>query len=323
MIKIKTINSQVDIREDFFENFKRYRVIDQTACYLGDGTNRYYNPKRTNMSARYSGSNYNYLEIAQLLDSALNKKKGTKVVVISLGCGSCQLDKEVLQHLQKKGNDFSFFGVDSSMDMLYKAKRVLNDITFEAHLICANFGTSKFRKELDHIVGEYDIGIYLFSGNTLGNLNQSYIADILKNILRTGDYLLLDIAGFETISTTVQAKMFKRYKSYLDNSADAKFYLGPLKYLGVPENNGELVLKVTEDNETQAQVFTFGFKVNTLTEFKLEEEDISLSPNEYVELHHVLIYDLDKLAKFLETKKFKKKKHMIGSFMNQLLLQRQ
>ncbi len=323
MTQIKTINSEADIREDVVENFKVYRVIPQTACYIGDGTDRYYNPKRTNMSARYSGSNYNYPKIAQMLNAALTTKKGGRIVVISLGCGSCEIDKAVLERLHKMGHDFSFFGVDSSMSMLYKAGEVLEDASFETDLICANFGTSKFKKGLGRIVGQYDVAIYLFSGNTLGNLNQSYIGDVLKNILRKGDYLLLDVAGFETVSSVVQAKMFKRYKGYLNNPADAEFYLGPLKELGVPESNGKLTLKVTEDDETQAQVFTFGFKVNTLTEFKLEEEEIGLSPNEHVVLHHVLIYDLDELTNFLETKRFKVKDRLIGEFMNQLLLEKQ
>lgn len=323
MIHIKTINSEVEIQKDIIASFKKQRIIDQTACYLNNGKDRYYNPSRTNMQARYSGSKYDYSKMAQLLQGILSEKKGTKTAIISLGCGSCETDKIVLEHLQEMGYNFSFFGADSSMAMLHKANDVLSDVTFECTLICANFGAFNFREELDKIIGDYDLGIYLFLGNTLGNLNQSYIADILKNILQKEDYLLLDVIGFETITTPIQAQLFKRYKGYLSNPADAEFYLGPLKDFGIPVDCGKLVLKTTEDNVTQAQVFAFGFKAHTSISFSLEKEKVSLSPNEYVNLHNVLIYDLGELVKFLRTKEFEIKERLLGNYHNQLLLQKQ
>ncbi len=319
MIQIKTINSQSQIQQDIIKTFKRNRVIDQMACYLGAGTDRYLNPIR----ASASGNKYNYPRIAKLLEDALSQKKDAKVAIVSLGCGSCEKDKIILEDLKKSGHDFSFFGIDSSMNMLYRASDVLNDATFEAHLICADFGASDFKKDLDKIIGKYDVGIYLFLGNTLGNLNQSYIADVLKNTLRTGDCLMIDISGFETITTSIQSKLFQQYKGYLHNPDDAAFCLGPLEDLGIPIDSGKLVLKTEEDDVTRAQVFTFGFKVNTSINFNLGGEESNLSPNEYIDLHHVLVYDLRELIKFLETKKFKIKDQLIGDFRNQLLLQKQ
>lgn len=325
MTRIKTIHSELEIQKEIIKELKKNRVIDQTAFYLDNGTTRYYDPNRTNMSTLHSGGKYDYAKIAQLLHGVITKSsgRGTKVAIVSLGCGSCQVDKEILQHLQKMGSDFSFFGVDSSMSMLYKAGSVLNDVTFKVSLICANLGTLSFRTELDSVIGDHDIYIYLFFGNTFGNLNQGYITDILKGILNPGDHLLLDIVGFETVTTQIQAKLFQRYKGYLDNPADADFYLGPLENFGVPVDHGRLVLKITEDSATQAQVFAFGFKVQTPLNFTLEGEEVGLSPNEYVDLYHVFIYDLSKLNKFLEIKKFKLEDQIIGDFHNQLLLQRQ
>ena len=319
MVQISTIHSEVEIYKSIVKKFKQERVTDQTAFYLNERADIYYNPDK-----KFAGEQYDYSKITRLLENILAKKKGSKVVIVSLGCGNCEKDKIVLEHLQERGyNNIRFFGVDSSMAMIQKACNVLNNTPFEAHLICADFGALGFKKELDNIIGNYDIGIYLFFGNTFGNLHQGYIADVLKSILSTGDYLLLDIIGFKTITTTIQAKLFQRYLQYNENPADVKFHSGPIKALGVPEDCGKLTLEVTTDPATQARVFKFGFKVHTLTTLNLEEEEVNLSSNGRIHLIHILVYDLHKLTKFLEERSFKLKEQVTGKFLNQLLLQKQ
>lgn len=317
MIHINTFVSEAAVWTSIVEGFRKSRVVEQKACYLGAGLERYYNPNRTS-----SGDKYNYAEVTQLLAKILTDKKELNVAVVSLGCGSCETDKVILQQLHEAGYSFSFFGVDSSMAMLYKACEVLDDVTFEARLICADFGLPDFKEELDKITGDCDIKICMFFGNTLGNLDQSYIADILKNILNTGDYLLLDVSGFETITDSIQAKLFVRYRGYIDNPADGAFYLGPLSDFNIPVQGGKLTLSITEDEATSAQVFKFGFKANNSTDFVLDGMELNLTPNEHVELHHILIYDLNKLAKFLESKKFTLQDKVGGDFTTQLLFKR-
>lgn len=318
MIQVRPINSEMEIQKDVVKNFKRRRTVNQTAFYLDSGADHYYNPDK-----KFSGEQYDYHKITQLLENILVKKKSEKIVIVSLGCGSCEKDKIVLEHLQEKGyNNIRFFGVDSSIAMIQKATSVLDEATFDANLICADFGVAGFKEGLNKIIGHYDIGIYLFFGNTFGNLNQSYIADVLRNILHEGDYLLLDIIGFEEITTTIQASLFQRYLGYLDNPADVKFSLSPFDTFGIPKDCGKLTLQVTTDAVTQARVYLFGFKVETSTDFNIEREAFNLAPNEEVSLHFIMIYDLNELNKFLKTKKFEVKEKIIGKFLNQLLLEK-
>lgn len=318
MIQIKNFISDVAVRQTISEGLEVDGVINQMAFYLGKGADLYYDPLKAG-----SAEKYDYFKIAQLLEKVLADKKGLKVAVVSLGCGNCEKDKIILEHLQEMGYNVAYFGVDSSITMLNKAKeRVLKDITFEAHLICANFGAFNFKKELNNLLKDYEVKIYLFMGSTLSNLRQTYIANKLKSILHTGDYLLLDIGGFETITSLVQARLFQRYRGYLTSPPEVDFFLAPLKALGVPRDCGRLILKVDKDSATQAQVFIFGLKISTEKDYYFEDEEITLSPNEYIRLYHILIYDLKELVKFLETKKFTLKDQVIGDFMNQLLLER-
>lgn len=315
---IKTLVSEVAIWEEIIKSFLKNRVIEQTAFYLGKGADHYYSPNKTS-----SGDKYNYPKIAQLLENVLTPKKGAKTAIISLGCGNCEKDKKILEHLQQAGYPFSFFGIDSSMAMLQKAGATLNDVAFETQLICADFGALSFRKDLDKIIGEYEVKIFLFLDNTFGNLNQSHIANVFDNMLHPGDHLLLDVAGFKTITTLTQANLFKRYLQYVENPFEIEFRLGPLKALGIPEENGKLTLEIAIDDATKARVFTFGFKITRFTIFELEGETIKLSDNERIHLIYILIYDLDKLTQFLEERDFKLQNQVIGEFVNQLLFKKQ
>lgn len=326
LVTLRTINSEVEIWKSVIKNFKQYRTVNQTAFYLGAGADRYYHPK-VDTCLKFS-KDFDYPAIARLLHDILAKTKGLKVTIVSLACGSCEKDKSVLEYLHELGYDISFFGVDSSMAMLKKASKVLHGITFNAQLICADIGAFHFKKELDRIIGEYDVAIYLFFGNTfigniLGNLNQNYMTGILNNIIRPGDYMLLDIVGFKATTPHIQDKLLERYTGYLDNPAEVDFFLGPLKYFGVPEDCGELTLDIRKDPVTQALMPSYGFEVHTSIDFNLDGEEISLSPNEYINLFYILVYDLNELRKFLKTKKFKLKDQRIGDFANQILLQRQ
>lgn len=317
MVDIRTINSEVEVRKDIIKKFKQERIVDQTAFYLDKGADHYYNPNK-----KFSGEQYDYPKLARLIGKIISKKKGKRAAIVSLACGSCKKDKLLLEHLQELGHNISFFGVDSSMAMIKKANKVLSNVTFEANLICADFGAFNFKTELNNIVGDYDLKIYLFFGHTLGNLNQSYMADILKNILHKGDYLLLDVIGFETITVQIQAKLFERYSSYLESPPEMEFFLSPLKTLGIPEDCGELTLEVTTDNATKARLFKFGFKINTLVTFNLEGGEVNSSPDEHISLYHVLVYDLNKLTEFLSIRDFKLKEQVTGKFVNQLLFER-
>ena len=317
MLHIQTINSEIEIRDNIVKNFKQYRTLTQPAFYLGDGAGYYYDSNRLS-----SGDQYNYPKITTLLGNVLAEKKGAKIALVSLACGNCKTDKTILQPLQAAGYSFSFFGVDTSMAMLYKACEVLNDVTFNARLICADVGAFTFKKELNRLMGEYDVVIYMFFGNIVGNLNQNYMTQMLNTMLRPGDYVLLDVAGFKTIPPPIREKLLERYTGYLHNPVEVRFLLYPLTHWGVPDTCGALVLDTQKDPVTRAEVFKFGFKVKNALRFVLEGEEVGLNRNDYIELYDILIYNLDELTAFLEGKNFTLKAQVSGDFINQLLFKR-
>ena len=323
MIRIKTIDSEAAIRKSIVKNFKHYRTVNQTAFYLGEGSDHCYDP-----DVQFSRRKYNYTEIAQTLNSVLAETKALKVAIVSLACGNCSKDKEVLEQIQKAGHTFSFIGVDSSMDMLYKADTVLREATFSAQLVCADIGAFDFKQELERIIGAYDLTIYLFFGNTfigniLGNLNQNYMMGLLNTIVRPGDYMLIDAASFETITPEIEDKILERYTGYLDNLDEVAFFLVHLKTLGVTEDCGKLTLKITKDSATQGQKVTFKFVLHNPMTLTLDKEEITLSPDECIDLFYIVIYDLHKLTSFLEKKNYTLTGQIPGDFYNQLLFQKQ
>ncbi len=323
MTQIKTINSEAGIEDNIIKKFKTERKMDQTAFYLDEGADYYYNYYDPN-TEEPAKQRYDYSKIIQMLQNVLAEHKAAKATVISLGCGACKTDKVILEGLQEAGYDVPLFGIDASMAMLHKADEVLKDVTFEKHLICANFGAPNFRKKLAKITKEYDLKIYLFFGSTIGNLNQGDIADILYNTLRKEDYLLLDVSGFKAITPNIHIKLFKRYHGYLDNSDYMNFLLRPLKALGVPEDCGELTLTKEIDPPTQAHVFKFGFEITSedTVRLNIDDEVVSLSTKEHIALLIIMIYDLRKLVKFLEKRGFEFKEQILGEFDKQLLFQR-
>ena len=72
------------------DNFKRYRNIEQRAFYLDDGALAYYDPdKKFTKEAR---------DVDSVLDSfnEIYKNSKDELAIISLGCGSCEIEKKVL-----------------------------------------------------------------------------------------------------------------------------------------------------------------------------------------------------------------------------------
>lgn len=313
---IRSINSESDVWKKIFNDLREYRVMNQMALYLDAGVDRYYNPNTAFLK------HYDYLKLAQLLARVLIEKQGLSVAIISLGCGSCETDKVLLEHLQEMGYNFSFFGVDSSLRMIRKANDVLHSATFDTHLICANFGAFDFQEELDEIIGHYDVKIYTLFGSTMGNLDQGYIGDTLRDILLPDDYLLLDIGGFKTITYLNKLQLFNRYSEYIDSPYEAEFFLGPLKDFGVPQDIGKLILDIETDHATQAEVFIFKFEIKKSIELTLRKKTVGLTANEQIDVCRILVYDFNELIKFLKKKKFEFKDQLHGEYNNQLLFQR-
>lgn len=317
-IPIQTISSETAIWRNMTQNFRKYRVLDYIAFYLGTGADYYNHPDNL-----FSPQGYDYPKIAQLIADILPKNTAAKTAIVSLGCGSCENDRRILEHLQALGHTMPFVGVDASMAMLHKAQKALEGVTFDTRLLFADFSTEDFEKELNNIVDQYDLRIYLFMGNTLSNFHQSYITNKLSNMLHTGDYLLLDVAGCSEMPFQIHDKVHGRHTDSPANSPEKEFLLHPLKVFGVPEHCGKITLTETDYEAAGAQEVTFGFRVHTSCGFNLEGMEINLYPNDLVELHHVLTYNLTKLARYLEEKNLIVKEKVGGECMNQLLLEKQ
>lgn len=319
------ITSQVDVYKSIVQNLKQHNKINQSAFYTGTLWKSYDVPYIE--FSPVPEEEYEYPATLQWLKTLFEDHEGAKVAVISLGCGACEKEKIVMEQLQKEGYQVPFFGVDTSMELIHRAREAFYRSPVQSCFIQADLGEGYFKKELDRMIGVYDVVIYLFLGNTfisdmLNNPSPKKMTNTLKALIKPGDYMLLNPAGAIKLPHISQNKLLDHYKGYCKNPDARRFLLHPLKVLGISEDCGELTLTIARDDTTGAQVTTFIFRVHTPFRFTLEGEEVILNPNEYIELFCIWFYELESLTVFLEEQNFELKGQVEGAFMNQLLFQK-
>lgn len=301
VVTIRTINSEVEIRKDFHRNFKFDRELDQNAFYLGDGSKFFYNldkdrRKKINYETK-DNENYEILKKNFL-------KKGETLAFVSLGCGDGKHELEMLNRAVAEGYDIAYFGVDSSMSMLNLTRENFQNCKFPVNLICGDFTSDIFHFELRNILKGYSKCLFLFLGNTLANVPQNYIADILRNMLKSDEYLWLDVFSSESTQKN-SGELFERYMKYLENEEYKKFFFNPLIDLNVPVEKGELIVEMRNERSLKSIYFQFQFLVKEKIEFEMEGDIITLLPDDVINLIYTRVYDAEVLIKFFSSRDFK------------------
>lgn len=299
MPSIRTLNEREDIVKDFLRHFQEYKIFKQKAFYFGDGVDHYYDMSAKKMD-EYKKSEERFYSFIRhhCLDT------DQRVALVSLGCGNAQIEHLLMKRMKEDGYDFTFFGVDSSADMIDLAKKTLKKAGLKGELLCADFSSEAFFQTCRKELADFDKRIFTFLGGTLGNVEQSYIADILSDMLQPDDVLWIDVSRREEKTEKNDITLFEYYLAWLENDDNRQFLTKPLHDVGIPLENGELFLQMMNEDDIQALRFVFRFRIQKKTVTSFEGKTVTLLPGNVVDLLTVRTYDPDGLVHFFEERDF-------------------
>lgn len=303
------IISNSDLKKELLEDVMN-RDIEQKFHYLGNGANRYYqwfeSKKKKNLNTYLTPQDYTSFFLKNI---PLSNNK--KIAIISLGCGNSCQEKKLLETLTKENTNFSYFGVDSSSEMLDLAEKNLKDINFNKNFILADITTELFETRMKDLLNNFDQRIFCFLWFTFNNPNQTNITDRLYNLLQNDDFLWLDIGARETINPGDNMRLYWLYEKYLQNEKSMDFYFSPLKQMGVNIKDGKMKLKMISEDVIGTLKFWFYFRMNCNKKFSFENKVLHLWEDQDIDLLYIRIYHLPTLIKFLKSFEFKLVTHKI------------
>ena len=305
MKSFTSLTTEAELKKKFARDV-RDRNIDQKFLYINrQGLKYYYDAVEQDKQGNHP-SQKEYFESLKR-----NIKKDEKIAVVSLGCGNASTEKYALEHLHKNGYDIIYVGVDISHGMVQEAERNLKKIEIEKYFVVTDILTERFKEEIMQITNNCDHKFFSFIGGTLGNVNQTNIADTLCNLLSTDDIILIDVRI--RINTTLEddLKIFNRYSQFLDNNY-TPFIFHPLENIGVPKRSGNLKLKMEKENSVGALLFIFYFQFSEKVIIQLEGEYVHFLPDEEIKLLTIRAYHPKTLKSFFQEHKF----HFIDSTIN-------
>ncbi|MCK5591935.1 MAG: L-histidine N(alpha)-methyltransferase [Candidatus Pacebacteria bacterium] len=287
--------------EKEFAKDVRMRNVDQKFFYIGSLNAEYYyntaNKNKSHLNLKFSDK-----ECFDFLKKQVNTRE--KNVLISLGCGNAGPEKGTLREIAKNNFNFDYVGVDISTPMLNMAQENLKNIKIKKNFIQADFSEESFILGIADLTKDYDKKIVVFGGGTLGNVNQTNIADILYNLLSDDDILLIEVLTRPNLSLESDMKIFNRYAEYIEDEDVINFFFLPLKKIGIPFSSGKIILKTVIEKSVGALLFSFYFKLKEKVVITLRGEKIHLLPDEEIKLPSIRVYQSDTLIKFFEEHDF-------------------
>lgn len=234
-----------------------------------------------------------------------NISKKEKTAIVSLGCGNASREKYALEQMKKNGYDFIYIGVDTSEHMLKMAIENLKEIKIEKKFVQIDITNDGFKDVIAELAGDCDKRMYMFLGGTIGNVNQTNVADVLYNILQKGDSLWVDVRIRPSLSKEDDIKLFKQYSSRLTMPEELSFYFGPLGNIGASIKSGTMGLKVSGEKSVGSLLFIFYFKIQKKIVIDFMGERTHLLPSEEVELFNIRAYHPKTLINFFKEHEFK------------------
>lgn len=301
-------NSEKEIKDDLHWFFKYHRGFEQKAMYFTKGADIFY--QLNQLDKPHVRASFNWEKNYEVLKRLITKKQNEnsskidKTAIISLGCGNGCREKEMLAKLHEEIGGFDYLGIDSSNRMLELAKENLKDEKYNRTYIFGDIGNENLHEKLKDLVKDYSNRIFLLLGNTLGNVPQSYIGDILRNMLVKGDFLWVDVSIRKDLKESTSAKIFERYLNYIADENAVNFISYPLSDFNISKENGELELEMENYKSLNSLNFIFKFVFKKITEVNIDGEISTFLPNDVICLHTIMVYDVDSLVSFFEFRNF-------------------
>ena len=296
MEKIISYVSNKELEKEFAKDV-RVRNVNQKFFYLDKvSAESYYKTAykdRKHLKMQFAGTEY-----FKFLENNIDPKE--KNILISMGCGNAEPEREILKEFLKNNFPFDYIGVDISKPMLNMSKKMLGGVKTTKKFVRADFSEDDFIHGIAGLTKNYDKKIAAFLGLTLGNVNQTNIADILFNVLSEGDLLWIEVLTRPDLSMESDMKIFNRYTAYLKDKDEIKFFFHPLGKIGVPFSSGKLNLKTTQEKSVGALLFTFYFTLKEKVVIDIHNETVHLLPDEEIELLSIRVYQPDTLITFFE-----------------------
>lgn len=292
---VKTITSEAEVKEQFVNELKRRKETNQNAFYLNKGAELFYGARSfaNNLADHYWPFFYKNIP-----------DKNKKIAYISMGCGNGVREKEALKAMYEAGYQFTFFGVDSSVAALELVRQEYVDFEFPKQYLCADFGSPRFREEILDLTKDYDVRVYAFFGGTIGNIEPDYVADIMADMMKPGDYLWIDVYTRRGKTSLDDRKLYELYRDYLDQEAQQDFIFYPSSELGIPRKSGNLFVEMTTKEDLDALLFTIKFAITEKVKVKYRNQRITLLPGNELSLIKILNFDPNGLVKFFEERDF-------------------
>ncbi len=300
MTPINSLVSDLELDKEMIDCLKN-RSLEQKFLYLDDGAKFYYqaySKPTTPLPVDFSAEDYYDLVADQF-------KKKQHFALVSLGCGDASSEKIMLKRLKQEGYHFTYFGVDSSRQMLDLAVNNLAELKIDGQFLCADILSEDFRDEISQLTEKFDCRGFLFLGGTISNVNQTNIIDSLYSVLKKNDFLFLDIRIRNSLDNSEDLQLFNFYASYLTDKDMSQWLITPLRNAGVDSSCGALSLEMVKEKSIGAVLFKFFFLFNKKFVIRLRNEVIHFLPEERVELLHIRAYYPENLSAFFKEHDFK------------------
>ena len=292
--------SETDQKKEFYHNVQN-RHIDQKFLYLDKSsvevyyktTHKHISKKSTDISDKSC-----YTTLKKYI------QKDIRTAIISLGCGNSGIEKQAIKQLVEEGYKIMYVGVDTSQEMLDLAEKNLSDIKTDKIFLHIDMVDGDFKEEITEVTKHCGKNIFGFLGGTLGNVNQTHIADSMYNTLGKGDLLWIGVKIQPNPTMEENMKLFNYYAKYLSDGTE-KMWFKPLEEIGVPFSAGRMNIKMTHEHSVGALLFIFYFTFDKKVIVDMDGKKIHFLPNEEVQLQNIRAYHPETLIQFFEEHEFK------------------
>jgi hypothetical protein len=300
--------------QDFILDIKN-RSLESKHLYMNDGALNFYNAKEIQLDSLSWYSVY-----LKFIKDHILKDKNKKYAFISFGCGKDDLSKYILSALYEEGFTFDYYAVDSSSKMLILHEDNFKDVKFNVIQVLSDFSKYDFKRNLQEVLlDNYDLKIFAFFGATIGNIKLTNTADTFQNILDKGDILWNDCVVQKDNLPNTKIDRFNYYLSFFKDKPVADFFKNPLKQINIPDNSGELFLRMTQEKSTGTILYTVGFRFKQKVDITYKRDNIIFLPEEEFNLFNIRDYTADPFIKFFESHNLKNrgfcKENTIGQFL--------